>query len=61
MTEQAHPFTTDDIVAWHDGELPEARRQALAAHLPSCESCRRALEAARVAHRAPVHGASADA
>ncbi len=49
MSENAHPFTTEDAVDYHDGQLPAERRAAFEAHLPSCEDCRRTLDAAEVA------------
>ena len=41
--------TTDEVVAFHDGELPPEAHTAFEAHLPGCEACQRALKAVSVA------------
>jgi anti-sigma factor RsiW len=45
---QAHPYSMDEVVAYHDGELPQAERAAFEGHLAGCAECKGRLEAATV-------------
>ena len=44
MSEHSHPFS-GWLAAYYDGELADARRAELEAHLPTCASCRQELAA----------------
>jgi hypothetical protein len=40
MNAEAHFVTPDELMAYHDGELPAERAESVAAHLRSCPQCR---------------------
>jgi anti-sigma factor RsiW len=46
--EEKHPYSMDEIVAYHDAELPEGERAAFEAHLAGCSECQDRLDAATV-------------
>ena len=45
MSEQAHPIPAGWLVMYHDGELDATRRERFEAHLATCVSCQRELDA----------------
>lgn len=45
MNECTHSIPDIWLAAYYDGELDQARRQQLEAHLPGCTSCQRKLDA----------------
>lgn len=46
--EGQHPYSIDEIVAYHDAEMSAADRAAFEAHLAVCAQCREQLDAATV-------------
>ncbi|MHB8420953.1 MAG: zf-HC2 domain-containing protein [Myxococcales bacterium] len=45
---QAHPYSMDQIVLYHDGEMAEGDRAPFELHLAGCRECQRRLDAATV-------------